>query len=305
MQEYEVAIIGGGPAGLTAGLYASRYGLNTVLIERGMYGGQIVNAGHVENYPGFPKGVSGMDLGQMFYDQAIRFGLQTQTSEVTAFKQVDKLFQITTYDGEVTARAVIIASGSEYRKLGVPGEDKLTGRGVSYCATCDGFLFKGKDVAVIGGGDTAVSDAMELSQHCSKVYVVHRRHELRATQALQRVAMSIPKIQFVWDSVIWNVEGEDKVSGLTVKSTKTGDLSKLAVEGVFVAIGFIPNNSLFKGLVDTDETGSIVTDDLMRTKLPGLFAVGDIRRNSARQVATAVGDGAAAGKAVFAYIKEG
>jgi thioredoxin reductase (NADPH) len=146
---------------------------------------------------------------------------------------------------------------------------------------------------------------MELSQHCSKVYVVHRRHELRATQALQRVAMSIPKIQFVWDSVIWKIEGEDKVSQLTVKSTKTGDLSQLAVEGIFVAIGFIPNNGLFKSLVDIDESGNIVTDDLMRTKVPGLFAVGDIRRNSARQVATAVGDGATAGKAVFAYIKEG
>jgi thioredoxin reductase (NADPH) len=304
MQEYEVAIIGGGPAGLTAGLYSSRYGLNTLLIERGMYGGQIVNAGHVENYPGFPQGVTGMDLGQLFYDQSIKFGLQTLTSEVTGFKQTGKMFQIMTYDEEVSARAVIIASGSEYRKLGVPGEDKLTGRGVSYCATCDGFLFKNKDVAVIGGGDTAVSDAMELSQNCSKVYVVHRRHELRATQALQRVAMAMPRIQFVWDSVIWNVEGEDKVSGLTVKSTKTGDLSKLAVEGVFVAIGFIPNNALFKSLVDLDESGNIITDDLMRTKVPGLFAVGDIRRNSARQVATAVGDGATAGKAVFAFIKE-
>jgi len=305
MKEYEVAIIGGGPAGLTAGLYASRYGLNTVLIERGMYGGQIVNAGHVENYPGFPQGISGMDLGQMFYDQSIKFGLQTITSEVTAFKHSGNFFHITTYDEELSAKAVIIASGSNYRKLGVPGEDKLTGRGVSYCATCDGFLFKNKDVAVIGGGDTAVSDAVELSQHCNKVYVVHRRHELRATQALQRVAMSVPKIEFVWDSVIWNIEGEEKVSGMTIKSTKTGDISTLTVEGVFVAIGFIPNTGLFKGLVDTDESGNIVTDDLMRTKVSGLFAAGDIRRNSARQVATAVGDGATAGKTVFGYIKEG
>ena len=305
MQNYDVAIIGGGPAGLTAGLYASRYGLNTVLIERGMYGGQIVNAGHVENYPGFPQGVSGMDLGQMFYEQSTRFGLSTITSEVTAFKQTGKTFLISTNDDEIEAKAVVIASGSNYRKLGVPGEDNLTGRGVSYCATCDGFLFKNKDVAVIGGGDTAISDALELSQNCSKVYVVHRRHELRATQALQKVAFSIPNIQFVWDSVIWKIEGEDKVSKLTVKSTKTGELSDLVVEGVFVAIGFIPNNSLFKGLVELDEAGNIVTDDLMRTKVPGLFAAGDIRRNSARQVATAVGDGATAGKTVFAYIKEG
>ena len=305
MQNYDVAIIGGGPAGLTAGLYASRYGLNTVLIERGMYGGQIVNAGHVENYPGFPQGISGMDLGQMFYEQSTRFGLSTITSEVTAFKHTGKTFLISTDDDEIEAKAVVIASGSYYRKLGVPGEDNLTGRGVSYCATCDGFLFKNKDVAVIGGGDTAVSDALELSQNCSKVYVVHRRHELRATQALQKVAFSIPKIEFVWDSVIWKIEGEDKVAKLTVKSTKNGDLSDLVVEGVFVAIGFIPNNTLFKDLVDLDEAGNIVTDDLMRTKVPGLFAAGDIRRNSARQVATAVGDGATAGKTAFAYIKEG
>ncbi len=305
MQNYEVAIIGGGPAGLTAGLYASRYGLNTVLIERGMYGGQIVNAGRVENYPGFPHGVSGMDLGQMFYEQSTRFGLSTITSEVTAFKHTGRTFLISTNDDEIEAKAVVIASGSNYRKLGVPGEENLAGRGVSYCATCDGFLFKNKDVAVIGGGDTAISDALELSQNCSKVYVVHRRHELRATQALQKVAFSIPKIEFVWDSVIWKIEGEDKVSKLIVKSTKTGELSDLVVEGVFVAIGFIPNNSLFKGLVELDEAGNIVTDDLMRTKVPGLFAAGDIRRNSARQVATAVGDGATAGKTVFAYIKEG
>lgn len=305
MQNYEVAIIGGGPAGLTAGLYTSRYGLNTVLIERGLYGGQIVNAGHVENYPGFPQGISGMDLGQMFYEQSTRFGLNTITAEVTGFKQKEKNFLIKTEDDEIESRVVIIASGSNYRKLGVPGEEKLTGRGVSYCATCDGFLFKNKEVAVIGGGDTAISDALELSQHCSKVYVVHRRHELRATQALQKVAFSIPKIIFVWESVIWKIEGEDKVSRLIIKSTRSGDLSELAVEGVFVAVGFIPNNGLFKDLVDLDEAGNIITDGLMRTKVPGLLAAGDIRHNSARQVATAVGDGATAGKTAFAYIKEG
>lgn len=304
MNEYEVAIIGGGPAGLTAGLYVSRYGLNAVLIERGMYGGQIVNAGHVENYPGFPQGISGIDLGQMFYEQSLRFGLQTITADVTSFTKVDKLFNISTDDIKISARAVIIASGSNYRKLDIPGENKLTGAGVSYCATCDGFLFRNKDVAVIGGGDTAISDAMELSQHCNKVYVIHRRHELRATQALQRIAFSIPKIEFVWDSVVLSIEGEDKVTGLNIKNIQTGDVSSLAVAGVFIAIGFIPNSGLFKSIVDIDEAGNIVTDDLMRTSTPGLFAAGDIRRNSARQVATAVGDGATAGKSVFAYIKE-
>ena len=305
MQEYEVAIIGGGPAGLTAGLYASRYGLNTVLIERGMYGGQIVNAGRVENYPGFPQGISGMELGQMFYEQSLRFGLQTITADVTAFKREAKLFHISTDDLEISARAVIIASGSNYRKLGVPGEDKLTGSGVSYCATCDGFLFRDKDVAVIGGGDTAVSDAIELSQHCNKVYVVHRRHDLRATQALQHVAFSIPRIEFIWDSVVLNINGEDKVTGLTIRNIKTDDIFHLPVNGVFIAIGFVPNNSLFKSIVDLDESGNIITDSLMHTSVPGLFAAGDIRHNSARQVASAVGDGATAGKSVFAYIKGG
>ena len=305
MQKYEVAIIGGGPAGLTAGLYASRYGLNTVLIERGMYGGQVINAGHVENYPGFPQGISGMELGQIFYEQSIKFGLQTITAEVISFKQEDKSFRISTEDLEISAMAVVIASGSNYRKLDVPGEDKLTGFGVSYCATCDGFLFKNKDVAVIGGGDTAISDAMELSQYCNKVYVVHRRHELRATKALQRIAFSIPKIEFVWDSMVLNIEGENKVTGLTIKNIKTGVVSHLAIEGVFIAIGAIPNSSLFKSLVNIDEAGNIITDDLMRTNVSGLFAAGDIRRNSARQIATAVGDGAMAGKSVFAYIKGG
>jgi len=269
-----------------------------------MYGGQIVNAGHVENYPGFPQGISGIDLGQMFYEQSLRFGLQTITADVTSFTKVDKLFNISTDDIKISARAVIIASGSNYRKLDVPGENKLTGAGVSYCATCDGFLFRNKDVAVIGGGDTAISDAMELSQHCNKVYVIHRRHELRATQALQRIAFSIPKIEFVWDSVVLSIEGEDKVTGLNIKNIQTGDVSSLAVAGVFIAIGFIPNSGLFKSIVDINEAGNIVTDDLMRTSTPGLFAAGDIRRNSARQVATAVGDGATAGKSVFAYIKE-
>jgi len=304
MQEYEVVIIGGGPAGLTAGLYVARYGLSAILIERGLYGGQIVNASRVENYPGFPDGISGMDLGQLMYDQALRFGLKSTTAEVTGFKRKNKGFEISTDDEVLFAGSVIIATGSDYRKLGVDGEERLNGRGVSYCATCDGFLFKNVDVAVVGGGDTAITDALELSQHSSKVYVIHRREQLRASQAVQHVAFGIPKIQFIWNSVVDSIEGQDKLSRLNLKNVKSGEKSVLQVAGVFVAIGLIPNSELFAGLLEMDENKNITTDDLMHTSIPGIFAAGDIRKNSARQVATAVGDGATAAKSAFSYLKE-
>jgi thioredoxin reductase (NADPH) len=304
MKEYEAIIIGGGPAGLTAGLYLSRYGLNTLLIERMLPGGQIVNAGRVENYPGFPGGVSGMELGQLMQEQAMKFGLNIETADVTAIRQPGKGFEVVTEDGTYLAGAVVIASGSNYRKMGIEHEDHLTGRGVSYCATCDGFLFRGKDVAVVGGGDTAVSDALELSQHASRVYIIHRRDQLRACEAVQRAAMSVPNIQFILNSVVAQLEGEEKLSGLVLKDVKTGAISRLEVAGVFVAIGLIPNSDPFKGFVELDEIGNIPTDETMRTAIPGLFAAGDIRRNSARQVAAAVGDGAVAAKSAFSYLKE-
>ena len=305
MSEYEAVVIGGGPAGLTAGLYLSRYGLNTLLLERGLPGGQIVNAGRVDNYPGFPAGVSGMDLGQLMQDQASKFGLNFATAEVTGLKQDGKTFTITTDDRDYLAGAVIIASGSNYRKMGLDDEERLTGRGVSYCATCDGFLFRNKDVAVVGGGDTAVTDALELSQHARRVYVVHRRDQLRASQVVQRSAMSNDKIKFVWNSVVAKLEGEEKLSGVVIKDVKTGGASRLEVSGVFVAIGLIPNSDAFRGFIELDQAGNIPTDELMRTAIPGLFAAGDIRSNSARQVAAAVGDGAVAAKSAFGYLKGG
>jgi len=304
MKEYEVAIIGGGPAGLTAGLYASRYGLNTILIERGLFGGQIVNAGYVENYPGFPQGVSGMELGRLMYEQASRFGLTSIVGEVTGFKHTSDKFEITMDDGFITAMSVIIATGSNYRKIGVDGETRLIGRGVSYCATCDGFLFKNKDVAVVGGGDTAITDALELSQHADKVYIIHRRDQLRASSVVQKLAFSIPKIQFKWDSVVESLEGVDKLNHINLKNVKSGEKSELQVDGVFVAIGLIPNSALFVGLVEMDENNNISTDELMRTNVPGIFSVGDVRKNSARQVVTAVGDGATATKSAFSFLKE-
>jgi len=305
MKEYEAIVIGGGPAGLTAGLYLSRYGLNTLLLERGLFGGQIVNAGRVDNYPGFPGGVSGMELGQLMHDQASKFGLKFETAEVNGVKNKTESFEVATDDEAYKAGVVVIASGSNYRKLGLEDEGRLMGRGVSYCATCDGFLFRNMDVAVVGGGDTAVTDAIELSQHARRVYVIHRRDQLRASQVVQRSAMSNDKIKFVWNSVVAKLEGEEKLSKVVIKDVKSGSASGLEVSGVFVAIGLIPNSDPFRGFIELDEAGNIPTDEMMRTALPGVFAAGDIRSNSARQVAAAVGDGAVAAKSAFSYLKGG
>jgi thioredoxin reductase (NADPH) len=303
MSKYEVIIIGGGPAGLTAGLYTSRAGLKSLLIERGIFGGQIVNARQVDNYPGFPEGISGFELASLMHEQAIRYGLETVNTTVTAIKPGGN-YSIISSDGKFDAEAVIIAAGSEYRKLGVPGEDELLGRGVSYCATCDGFLFRDLDVAVVGGGDTAITDALELSEHASKVYIVHRRDQLRAGQILGKKALARTKLEPVWNTVVEEIIGDNKVSELSVRNVKTGEITKLEVAGVFVAIGFEPNSQSFADIVELDENGLIKTDELMATSAPGIFAVGDIRKNSPRQVAGAVGDGATAAISAFKYLRE-
>lgn len=303
MSKYEVVIIGGGPAGLTAGLYTSRAGLKSLLIERGVFGGQIVNARQVDNYPGFPEGISGFELASLMHEQAIKYGLETINATVTAIKPGGN-YSIISSDGNFGAEAVIVAAGSEYRKLGVPGEEELLGRGVSYCATCDGFLFRDLDVAVVGGGDTAITDALELSQHASKVYIIHRRDQLRAGQILEKKALARAKLEPVWNTVVEEVIGENKVSALNLRNVKTGEITKLEVAGVFVAIGFEPNSQSFAGVVELEETGLIKTDELMATSAPGIFAVGDIRKNSPRQVAGAVGDGATAALSAFKYLRE-
>ena len=303
MNRYEVIIIGGGPAGLTAGLYASRAGLKSLLLERGIFGGQIVNARQVDNYPGFAEGISGFELASLMQQQATKYGLETITAEVTGISQGHDYSVITT-EGSFEAETVIIAAGSEYRKLGVPGEDKLLGRGVSYCATCDGFLFRDLDVAVVGGGDVAITDALELNEHASRVYVIHRRDKLRAGRVLQQHAFARPKMKFIWDTVVDKVIGDSKVSGLRLRNVKTGELSDLQVAGVFVAIGLDPNSQCFANIIELDETGYIKTNELMATSAPGIFAIGDIRKNSARQVASAVGDGATAAISAFKYLRE-
>jgi thioredoxin reductase (NADPH) len=303
MAKYEVIIIGGGPAGLTAGLYTSRAGLKSLLVERGMFGGQIVNATLVENYPGFPEGISGAELGSLMHQQAARYGLEVVTAEVTGIVQGHP-YNVSTTEDSFEAAAIIIAAGSEYRKLGVLEEERLSGHGVSYCATCDGFLFRNREVAVVGGGDTAITDALELSQHAKKVYVIHRRDQLRAGQVLQQRAFAQPKLEFIWSTVVEEVLGEKMLSGLKLHNVKTGQQSILKVDGVFVAVGLMPNSRSFFNILELDDAGYIVTDETMATSAPGIFAVGDIRRNSPRQVAAAVGDGVTAAMSAFRYLQE-
>jgi thioredoxin reductase (NADPH) len=237
------------------------------------------------------------------HQQATKYGLETVTAEVAAIKP-GQIYTILTTEGNFEAEAVIIAAGSEYHKLGVPGEEKLLGRGVSYCATCDGFLFHDLDVAVVGGGDTAITDALELSQHASKVYIIHRRDQLRAGQVLQRQALAQPKLKPIWDTVVDEVTGDNKVNGLKLRNVKTGKTTNLEVAGIFVAIGIVPNSKCCADIVELDETGLIKTNELMSTSAPGIFAIGDIRKNSPRQVASAVGDGATAALSTFKYLRE-
>ena len=303
MTKYEVFIIGGGPAGLTAGLYASRAGLKTLLVERGMFGGQIVNAQRVDNYPGFPEGIPGFELASLMYQQATKYGLETITAEVTGIK-LGHTHRVLVTNDSFEAEAVIIAAGSEHRKLGVAGEENFLGHGVSYCATCDGFLFRDLDVAVVGGGDTAITDGLELSQHAGRVYVIHRRDQLRAGHILQQQAFAQPKLNFIWNSVVEEITGENMVKEIKLRNVKTGETATLPVAGVFVAVGLKPNSQCFANVVKLDETGHIITDELMATSAPGIFAIGDIRRNSVRQVTSAVGDGATAAISVFKYLRE-
>lgn len=291
---YDVLIIGGGPAGLSAGIYASRARLRTMLIEKGMFGGLIANAELVENYPGFPEGISGFDIGERMYQQASRFGLETLSAEVTGADLLNETKAIRTTEGDFSARAVIIASGAERRRLGVPGEDIFINRGVSYCATCDGALFRDRTVAVVGGGDSAVEEAIFLTRFASKVFIIHRRNQLRASKTAQERALSHKKIDPVWNTVVEEIKGINKVSELIVRNVKTGEVSQIHAEGVFVYVGQIPNTGFLEGQIPLDREGYIITDDRMGTQIKGIYAAGDIRKNSSRQVITAAGDGATA-----------
>jgi thioredoxin reductase (NADPH) len=301
---YDVIIIGGGPAGLTAGLYTSRARLNTLLVERMIVGGQVMTTTKVENYPGFPGGIDGPDLVARFQEHCQEFGLQVTSGEVQ--KLVDEGdYKVVTVDGnELRARAVIVTTGAEPRKLGIPGEKEFVGRGVSYCATCDGAFFREVPVAVIGGGDTAAEEALFLTRFASKVFMVHRRDQLRATKTLQERVLANPKIEVVWNHVPEEVLADQRgVNELRLVNKLTGEKRSLAVEGVFFAIGVIPKAHFLADVLELNEEGYILTDDECRTSLPGVFAAGDVRSKILKQIATAVGDGAIAAIAAEKYLE--
>jgi len=300
--DFDVIIIGGGPAGLSAGLYTSRAGFKTLLIEKAMIGGQITNAELVENYPGFTDGISGFDLSDSIHRQATKFGLDTVSAEVTGVELGERNKLVQTSEGDYTARAVIIAGGAELQRLGVPREEEMTGKGVSYCATCDGAFFRDKAVAVIGGGDSAVEEAILLTRFASKVIVIHRRDQLRASQTAQRRAFANDKIEFVWDTVVDSITGDDRVTGLDLRNVKTNQTSTIEVSAAFIYVGQRPNTGYLEGILPLDEEGRIVTNESMETEVSGVFAAGDIRKNSARQVITAAGDGATAALSAEKYL---
>lgn len=301
---YDVIIVGAGPAGLTAGLYAGRAGLSALILERFFAGGQITRTLMVENYPGFPDGIEGLDLSFKFKEQAERHGAVIETAEVTGFDLEGEEKKVITADRIYSAKTVILGMGASYKTLGLGSERRLSGSGVSYCATCDGAFFKQKNVAVIGGGDTAIEDALYLANFASHVYVIHRRDELRAQKVLQKAAMENDVIEFVWNSEVDAIEGDSFVTGVRVRNNKTQELRTLAVSGAFVAIGIVPHSDDVKELVKTDEAGYIITDDAMRTSLPGVFAAGDIVSKPLRQVVTAAADGAVAIYSALSYLRE-
>ncbi|MBI4295062.1 MAG: thioredoxin-disulfide reductase [Chloroflexi bacterium] len=293
-KDYDVLIIGGGPAGLTAGLYCTRDRLRTTLLERGAIGGKILNAALVENYPGFPEGISGYDLTELMYQQAIKHGLETTATTVAGieFQGDNKL--VKTDQGDYQSRAIIVAGGSELSKLGVPGEETLVGRGVSYCATCDGPLFSEQVVAVVGGGNAAVSEALHLTQFASRVVLIHRRAELRASRILQERAMSHPRIETLWETVVEEIHGNHQVERVKLRNVKTGQHSDLEIAGIFIMVGLKPNTDYLRPLLKLDDAGHVMVNERMETNVPGIYAAGDIRHNSIRQVIAAAGDGAVA-----------
>jgi len=300
---YDVIIIGGGPAGLTAGLYNARARLNVLLLERLAPGGQVLTTDWVENYPGFPDGISGFELMDRMKTQAEKFGLRIQSDEVTRLELSSERKRVLTAAGPLETKAIIFCCGANWKKLGIEGEDRLMGKGISFCATCDGPFYRNQEVAVIGGGDTAVEEAVFLTRFVSKVHLVHRRDKLRAARVLQERALAHEKIEFNWNAVPVKIYGEKGVEGIELRNVKTGDVVRKNVQGVFVFIGTIPNSDLVRGLLTLDGNGFVVTDDHMQTSIPGVFAAGDVRSKLFRQISTAVGEGATASYAVEKYLE--
>ena len=300
---YDVIIIGSGPAGLTAALYTSRNKLSTLIIEKGLIGGNINEAEKVDNYPGFPKGIGGMELTILMNEQAALYGAEVINDDVISVKVDGNIKTVTVAQGHFTAKALIIAGGSERQKLNAPGEKEYTGKGVSYCATCDAPFFRDKRVAVVGGGNSALYEALHIARFASKVSLIHRRDQFRATPVVQDKVFAEPKIECIWNSIVREVQGETFVNRLRLEDVRTGQDSYLEVDGVFIAIGLIPNTSYLKDIVPLDEKGAVIVNNMMETAVPGVFAAGDIRINSIRQVVAAAGDGAVAAVSAAAYIE--
>lgn len=302
---YDIIIIGGGPAGLTAGLYASRARLQTLLIENGLFGGQMTTTELIENYPGFPKGISGDELSRLMEEQAKRFGMETISDEVVEVGLEREFKKVKTHEGNFLCRVLIICTGTEYRKLGVPGEEEFKGRGVSYCATCDGAFFRDSRIIVVGGGDSALTEAVFLTKFVKELTLIHRRDALRATKIYQERALSNPKIKFLWNSVLQEIKGDTVVRSAVVKNVKTGELKEVETEGAFLFIGLVPRTQFLKGVIQLEEAGYIVTNENCETSVRGIFAAGDCRKKLLRQVSTSVGDGATAAFAAEKYLEEG
>lgn len=301
---YDVAIIGTGPAGLAAAIYASRAGLNCIMFEKtGMNGGQILNTYDVDNYPGLPS-ISGFDLAMKMKEHVDKFDVIKVDDEIKSINIEEKLKKLITENEEYLAKTIIIATGANYAKLGVSGENQFSGKGVSYCATCDGAFFRNKVTAVIGGGDVAVEDAIFLSRACEKVYLIHRRNELRAAKILQKSLLETSNIEVIWDSVVTKIEGDQIVNGLQVQNVKDQTISRMDVSGVFIAVGTIPNSHNFAEILDIDEKGYIIAGENCETNVPGVYVAGDVRTKQLRQIITATADGANAVTSVERYLVE-
>jgi thioredoxin reductase (NADPH) len=304
MQKEKVVILGSGPAGLTAALYSARANLEPLVVSGNQLGGQVSITYEVENYPGFPQGTTGPELVELMQKQAEKFGARIVIDEVTEVALASgPPFRVKTHGDEFEAEAVVICTGASPRRLGVPGEEALIGRGVSFCATCDGFFFRGKEVVVVGGGDSALEEGLFLTRFANQVRVVHRRDELRAGESLKKRALSNGKMSFIWDTVVEEIQGNGKVEGVRLRNLKNGKEERLGTDGVFIYIGHFPNSDLFRGQLAMDERGYLIADRQMSTSVPGVFAAGEIQDPVFRQVATSVGQGAAAGMMVERWLE--
>lgn len=293
-EKFDVIVLGGGPAGYTAAMYTARAGLSTLVIEKLYAGGQMTQTPNIENYPGFPEGIDGVLLGMNFQAGAQKAGVKTVNAEVTAVELRGKEKVLTTAEGDFIGAAVIIATGADHKHLGLPREWELTGKGVAYCATCDGMFYRGKTVAVVGGGNSAASEALVLSRIAKKVYLIHRRDSLRASKTYHEPLQQAENVEFLWNSQVSGLLGEEKLSGVRLENVQTGEERELQLDGLFVSIGRNPATELLRGQLELDERGYIVADESTRTSIPGVYAVGDVRTKEVRQIVTAAADGAVA-----------